>query len=150
MRLSSLAVFGVCGLIFGGWLMTAEAQDDSEKEFKKLSGVYTLVSGEANGEKLPEKTVKGSTLTLKGAKYTVKLGDITFSGIQKLAPTKTPKEIDATDSDGVNKDKTILGIYKLEKGVFTVCFAPPGKDRPKEFSAKANSGEFIHVWKKSK
>ena len=33
--------------------------------------------------------------------------------------------------------------------IAAVCFAAPGKDRPKEFSAKAGAGEFIHVWKKA-
>jgi hypothetical protein len=52
MRISMLAVFGVCGLVFGGSLIAAEAQDDAEKELKKLSGVYIMVSGEASGEKV--------------------------------------------------------------------------------------------------
>ncbi len=55
-----------------------------------------------------------------------------------------PKEIDATDSQG----KTILGIYKFDKDQFTVCFATPDMERPKEFSVKAGTGDFIHVWKK--
>ena len=41
-----------------------------------------------------------------------------------------------------------LGIYKYENGEFTVCFAAPGKDRPKEFTTKSGTGEFMHVWKK--
>ena len=56
-------------------------------------------------------------------------------GTLKVDPTKTPKEIDATDSEG----KTILGIYKFDKDQFTVCFAPPDKQRPKEFSVKVGS-----------
>jgi uncharacterized protein (TIGR03067 family) len=91
-----------------------------------------------------------STLTLEGNKYTVKLGDDMFSGIQKLNPTKTPKEIDATDSDGPNKGKTILGIYTLQKGVFTVYFAPTGSARPTEFAATTGPGEIRHVWMKKK
>src|SRR5581483_9743515 len=51
------------------------------------------------------------------------LGD-TVTGTLKVDPTKTPKEIDATDSEG----KTIRGIYKFEKGQFTVCFAPPDQE----------------------
>ncbi len=148
MRVSMLAVFGVCGLISGNWSIAADGQDDSEKESKNLSGFYTMVSGESNGEQLPEKTVKSSSLTLKGNKYTVQLGDDKVTGQQKVASTKSPKEIDATDTDGVNKGKTMLGIYKLEKGVFTVYFAAPGKDRPTGFVAKTNSGELMHVWKK--
>ena len=42
----------------------------------------------------------------------------------------------------------MIGIYKFEKGQLTVCFAPPGKERPKEFSIKVGTGDFIHVWKK--
>jgi uncharacterized protein (TIGR03067 family) len=148
MRISMLAVFGVCGLVFGGSLIAAEAQDDAEKELKKLSGVYIMVSGEASGEKVTEETVKTSTLTLQGNKYTVKLGDDKFRGHQKVDPTKSPKEIDATDTNGANKGKMMLGIYKLEQGVFTVYFAPSGKDRPKEFASKTNPGELMHVWKK--
>ncbi len=34
-------------------------------------------------------------------------------------------------------------VYRREK----VCFASPGKDRPKEFSAKKGTGQLLHVWK---
>ena len=148
MRVPMSAVFGVCGLIFGGWLIAAEAQDDAEKELKKLEGNYVLVSGEANGEKLPETIVKAATLTVEGNKHTVKIGDDTIIGTHKLAPTKKPKEIDSTDTEGPLTGKTYLGIYKLEKGIFTVYFAPPDMDRPKEFGTKTVPGELLHVWKK--
>ncbi len=65
-------------------------------------------------------------------------------GRLKVDSSKMPKEIDATDSQG----KTILGIYKFDKDQFTVCFATPDMERPKEFSVKAGTGDFIHVWKK--
>jgi uncharacterized protein (TIGR03067 family) len=149
MRIPMVAVFGVFGLIFGGWQIAALAQDDAEKELKKAEGVYVMVAGEAKGEKLPEKIVKTGTLTIQGDKHTVKLGDDSIIGTHKLAPTKKPKEIDATDTEGSFKGKTYLGIYKLEKGEFTVCFAPPGKDRPKEFTTKSGTGEILHVWKKN-
>jgi uncharacterized protein (TIGR03067 family) len=76
------------------------------------------------------------------------VGEDTIVGTHKVDPTKKPKEIDAMDTEGPYKGKTVLGIYKLEKGEFTVCFAPPGKDRPKEFSTKSGTGELLHVWKK--
>jgi hypothetical protein len=34
------------------------------------------------------------------------------------------------------------------KNFAVVCFAPPDKERPKEFSVKAGTGDYIHVWKK--
>lgn len=143
MRVSMLAVFG---LLCGGSLIAAEAKDDAE--LKSLKGDYVMVSGEAKGEKLPAKTVKTATLTIEGDKHTVKVGDDTIIGTHKLAPTKKPKEIEASDTEGPFKGKTTLGIYKFEDGVFTVCFAPPGKDRPKEFTTKSGTGELLHVWKK--
>lgn len=47
-----------------------------------------------------------------------------------------------------HEGKTGFGIYKLENGVFIVCFAPPGKDRPTEFTSKSGTGEVVHIWKK--
>ena len=91
------------------------------------------------GEKLPEEVVKGGKLTFAGDKHTVKVGKDTIIGTQKLDPTKNPKEIDATDTEGPFKGKTTQGIYKLDGDMFTVCFAPPGKDRPKEFTSKSST-----------
>jgi uncharacterized protein (TIGR03067 family) len=135
-----------------GLLMTAYSSggDAPKKDLKKLEGVYVMVSGEEKGEKLSDKIVNGASLTITGDKHTVKVGDKTIIGTHKLDPTKKPKEIDAMDTEGPFKGKTLLGIYKLEKGEFTVCFAGPGKDRPKEFTTKSGTGELVHVWKRKK
>ena len=138
-------MFGILGLFFGCLVIATHAQDDSEKELKNTEGVYVMVSGELKGDNLPEKTVKTATLTMEGDKHLVKVGDDTIIGTHKLAPAKKLKEIDSTDTEGPHKGKTTLGIYKLENGEFTVCFAAPGKDRPTEFTTKA---EIYHIWKK--
>jgi uncharacterized protein (TIGR03067 family) len=139
-RNHTLFVLGV------GLLIAADAKDDdaAKKELKKLSGTYVMASGESRAEKLSEESIKGAKLTIEGETYTAMFGEGAVMGTLKLDPTKTPKEIEATDSER----KTILGIYKFDKDQFTVCFAPPGKERPKEFSIKAGTGDFIHVWKK--
>ena len=145
MRMHALLVLAV------GLLIAADAKDDDagKKALKKLEGTYGMVSGEVKGEKLPEKTIKSAKLVIEGDKHTVNVGEDTIIGTHKLDPTKKPKEIDAMDTEGPNKGTTTLGIYKLEKGEFTVCFAPPGKDRPTEFSTKSGTGELLHVWKKT-
>ena len=129
-----------------GLLIAADAKTDDagKQELKKLAGTYVMVSGESGEEKVPAERVKEAKLTIEGDKYTATFGGDSVTGTLKLDRTKTPKAIDATDSEG----KTILGIYKFEKDQFTVCFAPAGKDRPKEFAIKAGAGGFIHVWKK--
>ena len=135
MKLHAMLVVAVGLLIaatsFGG---------DAKTELKKLEGTWSMVSGEAKGEKLPESTIKSAKLTIVGDKHTVKVGEDTIIGTHKLDPTKKPKAIDAMDIEGPFKGKTTFGIYKVEKGVFTVCFAPPGKDRPKEFTTKSGTG----------
>ncbi len=139
MRIQALLTLSV------GLLIAADAKDDdAKKELKRLSGTYVMVSGESRAEKLSEERIKETKMIIEGEKYTATFGGDSVTGALKVDPTKTPKEIDATDSEG----KTILGIYKFDKDQFTVCFAQPDKERPKEFSVKAGTGEFIHVWKK--
>ena len=129
-----------------GLLFAADAaQEGAKNELKKLEGTWVMVAGEEKGEKVPEKRLKIATMTIVGDKHTVKVGEESFVGTHKLDPTKNPKEIDS-----LNQGKAMFGIYKLEKGEFTVCFAPPGKERPKEFTTKSGSGEFLHVWKQKK
>jgi uncharacterized protein (TIGR03067 family) len=133
-------------ILTAGLLIAADTKDDdsAKKEVKQLAGTYTMVSGESKNEKLSEERIKEAALTMEADKYTAKFGNDTVTGTFKLNPTKTPKEIDATGPDG----NTMLGIYKFEKGQLTVCFAPSGQERPKEFTIKTGTGDFIHVWKK--
>ncbi|OAI54878.1 hypothetical protein AYO44_14100 [Planctomycetaceae bacterium SCGC AG-212-F19] len=126
------------------------AADDPAAEAKKFEGAWTMVSGEKDGKGLPEPSVKTAKLVIKGDQHDVRIGDDTFKGTHKLDPTKKPKTIDATDTEGPFKGKTVLGIYELDGDSFKVCFAEPGKDRPKEFSTKSGTGHILHVWKKEK
>jgi uncharacterized protein (TIGR03067 family) len=143
MKLHQLLLLTV-GLLIGA---DAPKDDAANKELKKLEGSYVMISGEEKGDKLPETTVKNAKLTIEGDKCTVKVGDETVVGIHKLDPTKKPKAIDRKDTAGMFKGKTALGIYKLEKGEFTICFAAPGKERPTEFTTKSGTGVFLYVWK---
>lgn len=146
MRLHALLLLSL------GLLIAADAPKEGggKKALKKLEGTFVMVSGEEKGEKIPEEIVKTAKLTIKGNKHTVKIGEVTIVGTHKVDASKKPHEIDGMDTEGPNKGKTTLGIYKLEKGQFTVCFAPSGKDRPTKFTSKSGTGEFVHVWKRQK
>jgi uncharacterized protein (TIGR03067 family) len=135
-----------------GLLIAADAPKDdaTTKDSKGVEGSWVMVSGEAKGEKLLADVVKNAKLTIKADQHTVKVGDDTFIGTHKLNATTDPKKIDSMDTEGPFKGKTALGIYKLEGDEFTVCFAPPGKDRPKEFTTRSGTGEILHVWNRKK
>lgn len=150
MRVSMVAMFGVLGLSLAGIVFA----DDAEKDMKKFEGTWTLVRGEADGKVLTEEQLKGGKLVIKGDHYTAMIpGMETVTGTQKLDPSKSPKSIDISDDSGSNKGKTCLGIYEFkgDKGdEFHCAFAPPGKARPAKFATAADSGQWFHVWKKTK
>lgn len=144
MRLPLLMVLVV------GLLARANAQDDAKAELKKLEGTWVMVSGEQEGKPLSEEVVKNARLVIKGNEHDVKVGSDVFKGTHKVDPTKKPKEIDSSDVEGPHKGKTIRGIYEVDGNQFKVCFAPPEKERPKEFTTKSGTGHILHVWKRQK
>ncbi len=124
--------------------------DSAEQDMKKLQGTWRLVSGVNQGKPLSEKVLKGALLVIKGDGHKVKVGDVTYVGRHKLDPDKKPRTIDITDTEGPFKGKTVHGIYELIGDEFRLCYALPGKARPKTFAAKASSGHRFHVWKREK
>jgi uncharacterized protein (TIGR03067 family) len=126
------------------------AADAPKDVLKQLEGTWVMVSGEEKGAALPEELLKTAQLTITGDKHTGRFGKSTIVGAHKLDPTKKPAEIDVMDTEGPFKGKPMLGIYKLEGDQLTACFSAPGKDRPKEFTTKSGTGEFVHVWKRAK
>lgn len=136
-----LTVAVLLGSVHGG---------DQDKELARLEGKYILVSGEADGKKLPDEDIDKSRLVLQGNKHRVRVGETKIIGTHSVDPTGRPKTIDAMDTEGPYKDKTVLGIYKIEGDTFSVCFAPPGKERPTEFTTTKGTGVIYHVWKRKK
>jgi uncharacterized protein (TIGR03067 family) len=144
---SSLATGFAVVLLIGANVRAADAPND----VKAAQGTWTLSAGEVDGKALTEKQLKGGKLEIKGDEYTVTMADEeTLTGIEKLDPTKTPKAIDITDSNGPNKGKTSLGIYEIKGDEFRVVFAAIGKPRPTRFATTAGTGQWMHVWKKAK
>jgi uncharacterized protein (TIGR03067 family) len=100
-----------CLVLFAGPLL---ADDESEKDLKKMAGNWVAVSMQLNGKKQPEATIKAIRLTITGDKYNTVVGEEKDEGTLKIDATKTPKEMDITMSQGENKGKVILCIYELK------------------------------------
>jgi uncharacterized protein (TIGR03067 family) len=141
------------GLI--GLLLAADAAKDeaSKKDLEQLQGTWLLVSAERDGKKASEEEVKKVKLVVTGNKFRFLSGaevGTSAEGTFTIDATKKPKATDSTANSGDDKGKTFLGIYDIEGDTHKVCFAPPGKDRPKEFATKAGSGHIFQVWKREK
>jgi uncharacterized protein (TIGR03067 family) len=152
MRIALAALLCAVGFAAcGGSATRAEDKADLEKEIRKFQGTWTFESSEAGGKKLPADVLKGLILTFEGAKHTVKKGDeILQVGTQKLDPSKSPKTIDVTMTEGPNKGAVMLGIYEFEGDTLKVCFDPEGKKRPTEFKSPPGSNNFVNVHKRVK
>ena len=127
--------------------------DDSavKKEMAQLEGAWSMVSGEANGQSLPEEYVKDGKRVAKDGVTTITVGGEVFAKAKfSIDPSKKPKAIEYTMTMGPTKGKTHLGIYELDGDTVKFCFAAPGKDRPTEFTAKEGSGWTLSVWKRDK
>ena len=129
----------------------AAAQDAIQKEMAQLEGSWSMVSGEANGMSMPKEIVTSGKRIAKDGETTITIGgQVYFKAKFSIDPTKKPRAIDYTMTEGPTKGKTHLGIYELDGDTVKFCFAAPGKERPTEFTAPEGSQRTLSVWKREK
>jgi uncharacterized protein (TIGR03067 family) len=119
------------------------------KDLDGMQGIWNLVSAMEDGKALPEDKVKQTTIVVEDNTFSFPglAEDATArAGTFKLDATKNPKEIDTTSDE----KELSLGIYELEPDRYKVCFAPPGKPRPTNFSSEPGSGQILQVWERQK
>jgi uncharacterized protein (TIGR03067 family) len=143
-----LVTLSALTLLVSSW---ADDKGDVEKELKKFHGAWTFASVEAGGQKMPIEQFEGMTVTFTGDTYAVKKGDqVLQAGKQKLDPSKSPRAIDVTITEGPNKGATMLGIYEIDGDTLKVCFDEEGKKRPTQFKSPEGSQTFVNVHKRVK
>src|SRR5262245_36761204 len=115
MRTSLLALFCAVGFTAsGGSASRADDKADLEKEIKKFQGTWTIESSVTGGMEIRADLLKGLIVIYEGDKRTVKSGDKVIQvGTQKIDPSKSPKTIDVTMTEGPNKGAVMLGIYEI-------------------------------------
>jgi uncharacterized protein (TIGR03067 family) len=111
-----------------------------------------LIAGKRDGKRFTEEEAKKTKLFIKGDTFRIPESSMATSedGTITIDPSKKPKQMNATTGSGPDKGKTWQGIYELAADKYKVCFAPPGKDRPTEFSSKAGSEHLLQVWTREK
>ncbi len=151
-RLQGALLVVAASIVFASLTAADDKKSDAAKEeLKKLEGTWQLVSAEQDGEKMPQEQVKKMKLVVKGDKVTVYADDKAVSERTfKVDPSKKPKELDSTPTEGDEKGKAYAAIYEFDGDAGKLCQAAPGKDRPKEFDAKKGTGNMLAVYKRAK
>ena len=148
MRITGMILCSVFSLFAVG--VRAEDTPEVAKDRKKFQGTWTFESVEAGGKKLPPDLFKDMTVTFEGDHYSVKMGSkVVEAATQKLDPSRSPRTLDATVTEGPNKGSVILGIYEIDGDTLKVCFDPEGKKRPTAFTSNP-SPQLLVVHKRMK
>ena len=142
---------GVCARLVLADKPAAANKDEAAKDEEKILGTWVLESGQEGGQNAPEERIKNAKgIFAADGKLTAKLGDREQEFTYQLDPSKKPKEFSITD----DKDRTALGIYKLDGDTLTVCWTRPGPggqgDRPTEFVSKEGTRIVLEVYKREK
>ena len=155
MRKFGVAVLAIVSLFAAVRSRAADGEAKEEaaaKELQAFKGAWRMISKEVDGKKFSEEEIKDVIATFDGSgKCSVRRGDkVIGEGTVKFDPTKKPKTVDVTFTEGEHKGKTVLGIYEIEGDAFRVCVARPGDERPAELSAKAGSGRTLVAYQREK
>src|SRR5262249_40196549 len=76
--------------------------------------------------------------------------EVIQAGRQRLDPSRSPKAIDVTVTEGLNKGAVMLGIYEIDGDTLKVCFDEEGEKRPTEFKSAPGSQTFVNVHQRVK
>ena len=133
-------------------LVAADKPDDaSKKDLEQMQGDWGCASTVRDGEKLGDDEAQVVFRTVKGDQYTVSVYDKPVGkGTITLDATKKPKAIDSRPEGAAKDAPPLLGIYELDGDTLRTCYAPAGKERPKDFECKKGSGHTLTVWKREK
>lgn len=136
----------IFAFIFCAAFSLQASADDSKnaatkKDRQKIAGTWRVVTLVVNGNQASADDVKKITVINDADGTWTLLNDGKFisKGPSKIDPTIKLKTIDFRPSEGEGKGQEHLGIYELGEKTRKLCFAPPGKARPTEFSSKQGS-----------
>lgn len=130
-----------------------DAKDEAIKKDRKLiEGTWRIVALEINGNKSNDENAKKlSVVNGPDGTWTIlSEGKEVAKGTNTFDPTKKPKTIDFTITEGGGKGNVHLGIYELGEKARKLCFAPPGKDRPTEFTSTSGSEHIVVTFEREK
>jgi uncharacterized protein (TIGR03067 family) len=156
LAMRSCNVLSVMGTLIAMSCLLATGDDAKEKATKKdrqlYKGTWRVVALEVNGNKSNDDDAKKITVAnhTDGTWNIYVDGNEIAKGTSTIDPTKKPKTIDFTPSVGLEAGREYLGIYEIGAKTRKLCFAPPGRDRPGDFSSRPGSEHFLVRFEREK
>jgi uncharacterized protein (TIGR03067 family) len=148
MKTIRIAVLIALAAISSAW---ADEKKAVKKDLALLQGEWSMVSGSADGQPMPEEMRKQMKRVCKEDETTTTMGGRPYIKAKiTIDPSKKPKTIDYDMTEGFTKGQKQLGIYEVDGHTFKSCFGKPGAERPKDFESKAGDGRTLSVWKREK
>jgi uncharacterized protein (TIGR03067 family) len=142
------ASFAAVGLSAG---LNRAKEPTREDHTAAMQGVWAIEAFTLDGNTIPPKDMKQWRRIVKGNHVTWKNRDATMIELDiNFDPTQMPMTLDSTIATGKDKGQTLLAIYELKGDKLRVCFAHPGKSRPKEFSSAPGSEQSLYVARRLK
>jgi uncharacterized protein (TIGR03067 family) len=120
-----------------------------EREVERHQGTWLVTSFVSDGTEAAPEIVNSIRRVVKGDHVVWKRDGKNFAGTTvELDPDAAPKTIDVIPDGGKSRGKRVLGIYKLDGDILTICMAGVDQDRPKEFDARKGSGRTLMTFKR--
>jgi uncharacterized protein (TIGR03067 family) len=142
-RLRGRTIVGVLIMATAAIASADDAKDAAiQKDRNQIKGTWRVVALVVNGNSAMEEDAR-KLIVVNGSDGTWSLwseGKEITKGTSIFDPTKTPKTLDFTMTEGEAKGNQYLGIYELGENTRRMCFAPLEKGRPAGFSSTAGSG----------
>jgi uncharacterized protein (TIGR03067 family) len=119
---------------------------------KELAGTWQAVAYALDGNKASADDMKKVQLVIDadGNASARRDGEVFIAGTTDIDPTKSPMTLDISYTEGDIKGKTVLGIYKIDDDILTMCRAGPGHPRPSEFVSSPGSGLTLMTYKRGR
>jgi uncharacterized protein (TIGR03067 family) len=129
----------------------ARADDASRDDAKQILGRWRIVDGENDGRRETPERIKDNFVDVTPDQISVTDRDQkkTWVTSYKLDPSKAPRAIVMTVTQGEWKGKTAHGIYRFDGDVLRICYALPGQPAPAEFTTKPGSKQLSFVLKRA-
>jgi len=143
-----MVTLGLASLLFASGPVCSEEKAREKKDSKpRLAGLYTIVSGEREGQKEPEERIKGVTVRFTDDTIIVTDKDKkeTYVATYKVDWSKKPGLITMKAVKAPEKDEIARGLIEKQGDTVRLIYSLPGGDMPTSF--KTNKKQLMFVLK---